>query len=295
MPHTCPPSTGRPDDRASASGRSLASSPPGGWDAHVHVFEAGAPILAGHYTPDERPLAEIERLAATHGIGHLVLVQPSVYGRDHQVLLRALRAGGGRHCGIAVLDAAVTDAELDALHHAGVRGLRFNLVSPVGQAGEPGAELRALAPRLRERGWHVQWYVQAHQLQALVPWQAATGLTFVLDHLAGLHAQLDHDAAAWAAARALADAGAWLKLSGWYRLQSAPPYRDLALHVQRAAGLFGPRMVWGSDWPHTAFERAQVPRYDEMLAPAREALGAVAFNRVLCDHPPLLYSPSRSC
>lgn len=280
---------------ADAPGLAAAAGRPAGWDCHVHVFEAGAPVLAGHYTPDERPLAEIEPLAAAHGIGHLVLVQPSVYGRDHQVLLRALRAGGGRHRGIAVLDAAVTDAELDELHQAGVRGVRFNLVSPVGRAADPGAELRTLAPRLGERGWHVQWYVQAHQLPALVPWQAATGLTFVLDHLAGLQVGLAADAAAWEAARALAGAGAWLKLSGWYRLQSSAPHHDLAGSVQQAAGLFGPRLVWGSDWPHTAFERAQVPRYDDMLAPALKGLGAAAFDLVLRDHPCLLYSSSRSC
>ena len=51
----------------------------------------------GHYVPAHRPLAEIEVQARRHGIGHLVLVQPSVYGTDNTVMLRALEAAPGRH------------------------------------------------------------------------------------------------------------------------------------------------------------------------------------------------------
>ena len=67
-----------------------AASVATGWDCHVHVFDAAAPVRPGHYRPDHHPLEEIEALALAHGIGHLVLVQPSVYGSDHAVLLRAL-------------------------------------------------------------------------------------------------------------------------------------------------------------------------------------------------------------
>ena len=108
-----------------------------GWDCHVHVFEAGAPLRPGHYRPVDRPLAAIEALAAAQGIGHLVLVQPSVYGTDNSVLMRALAAGGGRHRGVVVVDASVSDTELDRFHAAGVRGIRFNLVSPAGHSGDP--------------------------------------------------------------------------------------------------------------------------------------------------------------
>jgi predicted TIM-barrel fold metal-dependent hydrolase len=155
---------------------------PRGWDAHVHVFDAAAPVRTGHYRPETRTLAEAEAIGALHGIGHLVLVQPSVYGADNGVLLRALREHPGRHRGVAVVDESVADADLDALHDAGVRGVRFNMVSPVGNGD--GA-LQALAPRLRERGWHVQWYVRPGQLPHLVELQRRSGLSFVLDHLPG--------------------------------------------------------------------------------------------------------------
>ena len=203
--------------------------PATGWDCHVHVFDAAAPVRPGHYMPAHRSLDEIERLAAAQGVARLVLVQPSVYGTDNSVMLRALALGEGRHRAVAVVDPAIGERELDRLHAAGVRGVRFNLVSPAGHAGDPGADLRMLAPRLRERGWHVLWYLHADRLAQLPVWQAETGLTFVLDHLAGLHAGLADDAAAWAAAEALAGAGAWIKLSGWYRLcllYTSPSPRD---------------------------------------------------------------------
>jgi predicted TIM-barrel fold metal-dependent hydrolase len=269
-----------------------SSDPAGGdagWDCHVHVFDAAAPVQPGHYVPVHRPLEAIEALAAAHGVRHLVLVQPSVYGTDNGVMLRALRQGAGRHRGVAVVDADVGEADLDAMHAAGVRGVRFNLVSPVGHQGDAHAALRTLAPRLRARGWHVQWYARAEHLAALAALQAEAALPFVLDHLAGLHAALPAGDPAWQAAAALAAGGAWIKLSGWYRLQAEVPYTALEPAIARAFGLFGARCVWGSDWPHTSFAPDALPLYDSTLAPVRRALGDAVAARLLRDHAPALY------
>ena len=260
-----------------------------GWDCHVHVFDAAAPVRPGHYQPVHRPLAEAEATAQAHGIGHLVLVQPSVYGTDNSVMLAALAAAPGRHRAVVVLDPATSDADLDRMHAAGVRGVRFNLVSPAGHGGDVEAELLQLAPRLQQRGWHVQWYVQPGQLPQLVDWQARSGLRFVLDHLAGLHAQLPADHPAWAAAQALAAGGAWIKLSGWYRLQATAPYAALQANIQRAATLFGAHTVWGSDWPHTSFAPDQLPGYLSTLDPVRQALNGPTNHALLNVHPPALY------
>lgn len=260
-----------------------------GWDCHVHVFDAAAPVRPGHYRPVHRPLADIQALATAHGVGHLVLVQPSVYGTDNSVLLHALSQGGGRHRGVAVLDADVADAELDRLHAAGVRGVRYNLVSPAGHAALPTLQISRLAPRLAERGWHVQWYVPAALLPQLLPLQRRCPVPFVLDHLAGLHARLAMDDPAWAAAAELAAGGAWIKLSGWYRLQASEPYGTLAPALQRAAALFGPRCVWGSDWPHTLFAPDALPAYVSTLQPLTTHLGPDATSSTLDPQARTLY------
>lgn len=245
-----------------------------GWDCHVHVFDASAAPAGAHYQPVARPLAGIEALAQAHGCGHLVIVQPSVYGTDNALMLQALRASHGQHRGVAVLRGDESDAELDAMHAAGVRGLRFNLVSPVGSAIEQvEAQLQRLAPRLHARGWHVQWYVAPALLPRLLSWQAACGLTFVLDHLAGLSPAQLQDEAAWQALERLARNGAWIKLSGWYRLGAQAPYGALQPLVRRVAGLFEGRMVWGSDWPHTSFAPDALPAYESVSLPVVRALG----------------------
>ena len=74
---------------------------------------------------------------------------------------------------------------------------------------------RQLAPRLQARGWHLQWYAAPGHLASIARWHAGSGVVAVLDHLAGLHAGLPGDDPAWSAVQALADAGAWIKLSGW--------------------------------------------------------------------------------
>jgi predicted TIM-barrel fold metal-dependent hydrolase len=261
---------------------------PDGWDCHVHVFDADAPLACpGHYRPATRTVGEIEALAALHGIGRLVLVQPSVYGTDNRLLRAALRRAPGRHRGVAVIDEAqADDALLDAMHAEGVRGVRFNLVSPVGRGPR---DFQALAPRLRARGWHAQWYAAPEQLATVARLHAGTGVACVLDHLGGMHAEIDAGDAAWAALGAIADVGGWVKLSGWYRLRAAEPYGPLHARIQRVAELFGAHCVWGSDWPHTCFAPEAMPAYASTLAPAVQALASGAMDRLLHAAPWALY------
>ena len=265
-------------------------APAPGWDCHVHVFGAQACVVPGHYTPVPRPLAAIEALAQASGFGHLVLVQPSVYGTNNTVLLDALQVSPGRHRGVVVLDPAVSDATLQYMHALGVRGVRFNLVSPVGnwvnqghegngeRAGLGGCraaqqtlsqQFHALAPRLLALGWHVQWYARPDDLPTIARLHAdgPVGLLAVLDHLAGLHAGVPLNHPAWQALARLAAQGAWVKLSGWYRLQAVAPYGELDKTILGVAELLGNRMVWGSDWPHTSFAEDALPDYDTVRAP----------------------------
>lgn len=269
-----------------SAGDSVAGSAPtspAGWDCHVHVFDASAPVHAGHYRPAHHPLSQIETQAATLGVRHLVLVQPSVYGSDNGLLLRALQVQPGRHRGVVVLadDAAnggtATLQALQHMHTAGVRGARLNCVSPVGAGGDVELRFARLAPLLVAQGWHLQWYATAEQLPriaALHAGPAAHTPVCVLDHLAGLHVGLPQQHPAWAALQTLAALGAWVKLSGWNRLRAVQPYAELHPMVQRLAALFGPRLVWGSDWPHTSFPPAVMPAYASTWTPVVAALGA---------------------
>lgn len=260
--------------QASAAQTDRSAVPPG-WDCHVHVFSPTTPVAPGHYRPQAAALQTIETLAAGCGVGHLVLVQPSVYGTDNRLMLQMLVRQPGRHRGVAVLDASARPGELQAMHDAGVRGVRFNLVSPVGNRE---AALDALAPLLRELGWHVQWYARAEDLARIAGLQQRHGLPFVLDHYAGLSPGLPEADPAWAALKRLADQGAWVKLSAPYRLPGQASPESLQAHGERLADTFGPRVVWGSDWPHTSFTPGSQPDYARLATqaatPARHAQAA---------------------
>jgi predicted TIM-barrel fold metal-dependent hydrolase len=260
---------------------------PSGWDCHVHVFDASAPARAGHYRPVARPLAQIEATALEHSVRHLVLVQPSVYGTDNTLMLDALAIEPGRHRGVAVVADDVADDELQAMHAAGVRGVRFNLVSPVGEGPDPARRFAALAPRLRRLGWHLQWYARAEQLSHVAQLHRSCEVTCVLDHLGGFGAHVADDHPAWRAAERLAESGAWLKLSGWYRLDAGPPYTTLGPRIRRLADLFGERMIWGSDWPHTMFAPDAMPPYAATWQPVVHALGREAAEALRSRRPPI--------
>ncbi len=255
----------------SVASNAIDTSVAPGWDCHVHLFDRQATQLGDHYAARDARLSDIEALAATQGVGHLVLVQPSVYGHDNSLLLQALTHSAGRHRGVVVVDNA--DADFNAWHALGVRGVRINLVSPVGQPASPQTLLMALTPTLRVLNWHLQWYVQSQQLASLLPLQTRCGVPFVLDHLAGMHADLSADDAAWDALAALAAGGAWVKLSGWYRLRAQPPYLTLHRAIERVAQMFGDRLVWASDWPHTSFAPDQMPSYASQWQPVVDVLG----------------------
>jgi predicted TIM-barrel fold metal-dependent hydrolase len=252
-----------------------------GWDCHVHVFDRSAAASSGHYQPVDRPLAQIEAVAEQRGVHHLVLVQPSVYGVDNSLLLQALRVTPGRHRGVVVLGDRCDEAELEAMHACGVRGARLNLVSPVGEGADVATRFKAIAPRLRRHGWHMQWYARPEHLVEVARLHCDSGVTCVLDHLAGFGVGVAAHDPAWGALSALAQQGAWIKLSGWYRLGASEPYAELLPQVRRVCDLFGERIVWGSDWPHTSFAPDSMPSYGSTWRPVDEALGREGAERIL--------------
>jgi predicted TIM-barrel fold metal-dependent hydrolase len=261
-----------------------------GWDCHVHIFDGQASVAPGHYPSAHHPLDTIETLAHSHGFRHLVLVQPSVYGSNNSLVLNALAAAPGRHRGVVVVDTSISDAALRNMHDLGVRGIRFNLVSPAGNRGDIASNFLALAPRLHAMGWHVQWYAHPGDLPTIASLHQRTPVPAVLDHLAGLHATLPLDHVAFKALDALANLGAWIKLSGWYRLQATEPYTLLDGHIHWVARAFAGRMVWGSDWPHTSFDPHAMPTYNSTLAPAERVLSEAQKNQLWTSAPNQLYA-----
>lgn len=228
-------------------------------DTHAHVFHRGLSLSPERrYAPDydapwEAYLAQLDQAGISHG----VLIQPSFLGTDNAYLLDSIRAANGRLRGIAVVDPAIAPAELRALDHGGVVGIRLNLVGrPLPDLGAP--EWTTLLRAVADLGWQVEIQRRAADLPDLVTQLLDHDLTVVIDHVALPDPISGIDDPAFAAVLKLGTSGRiWVKLSAAYRngrhgrrfaRQAYPLLRD-------AFGL--DRLMWGSDWPHTQFEDSQ--------------------------------------
>ena len=62
------------------------------------------------------------------GFARNVIVQATCHGADNRAMVDACKAANGKARGVATVRRSVTDEELQELHAAGVRGVRFNFV-----------------------------------------------------------------------------------------------------------------------------------------------------------------------
>ena len=263
-----PPAPSVPAEQAAA----------GACDTHVHLL--GGPEEFPLY-PDrtEDPAAPFEdyltryraHLAAL-GMEKGVIVQSIFYGTDNTVTVETIRKMGEGFCGIGLLTDAADDALLDRFVDWRLRGVRLNYVHG-GVLTWDGA--KAMAPRLAERGLHIQMLMNADRHMAeLAPDLADLPVPVVFDHIGWPDlAKGVSDPGFQALCAALSEGHAWVKLSGLYRLCDAP-YEEVDAHVAALVAANPERCLWGSDWPHIMLNGAQMPEGGTLLD---------AFHRVVAD------------
>lgn len=226
-------------------------------DGHAHCFVRGLTLAEGRrYAPDyDAPIAAYLTMLDTHGLTHGVLVQPSFLGTDNGYLLAALRTAPRRLRGIAMLEPDASADTIAEMAAAGVVGVRLNLL------GKDDPDLmaepwRGHLRRIADAGWQVEIQCEAARLPRLLPPLLAAGVTIVVDHFGRPDARLGVDDPGFhSLLGAAVFPQVWVKLSGAYRLGANG--ENLARRAaQDLRDAFGPdRLVWGSDWPHTQFER----------------------------------------
>jgi 2-pyrone-4,6-dicarboxylate lactonase len=259
--------------------------PAGSVDTHAHVI-GDVYIDERSYTPRPAPEAAYLRMLDATGMDHGVLVQVSVHGTDNALMLQALRSSRQRLRGVAVVPPDVADAALQALQDAGVVGLRLNTTTG---GGVGVTQLDRYAALCAELGWHLQFLVEPHQLPALVGRATALKVPVVFDHMGYVRPGPGMDEAREALLRLVRD-GAWVKLSGGFRIShTGPPYADTGPFARALAQAAPDRCLWGSDWPHVHF-RGLMPNTGDLLdlladwVPDPEARVAI-----LVDNPHRLY------
>lgn len=272
-----------------APGRLL---PPGTVDCHFHVFGPADewPYAPGRsYTPPDATLHDYERLAQTFGIGRSVVIQPSPYGMDNRRSLQAIADSRLPMRAVLVVDPAVTDAELDEYHRLGARGVRLNLLFGA------GLEIRtadALAQRIRDLGWHLQFLADVSTLDDLPRFVERLRVPVVFDHLGHVPTHKGTGDAGFRNLLALLREGlAWVKLSAPYRstARSQMPYDDTRPFVDALIDANPRQLVWGTDWPHPAIA-LPMPDDTDLLDASSEWFDDASLQQaILVDNPTRLY------
>ena len=265
--------------------------PPGACDCHAHVFgpQDRFPYLpnAAYIPPDALP-QDYARMLHTIGCQRAVLVQPSVYGTDNSCMVAAMKSGVFNFRGVAVVEENLSDAELEALHRAGVRGVRINVASKT--AGLSMAQARPLAARIKPLGWHLQFFLRIGQSPAFEHDIAQLPVACVIDHFAHVHATDGTESEGFQTLLRLARLEhVWFKLIGPYRISTQwPRYPDVAPLAQALVAAAPDRSVWGTDWPHP---NATYMPNDGDLADALDGWlpDTAVRRRVLVDNPARLY------
>ncbi len=259
--------------------------PPGTCDSHVHVFASDAPLASPRsYTPRTETLAGWLTLAESFGIARGVLVQPSVYGLDNSVLLAVLAEQRGRLRGIVVIAPDTGETELGRLDRLGVRGVRINLRNKAGLGLEA---LDALAPRIRNLGWHVQFQVGPDAIGTVAELCERHAIGGVIDHLAFM--SLDPPGTALdELSRAIESGRVHVKISAPYRLRDTASHEGYRNALAILAARRPDRLLWGSDWPHTELFDT-MPDDDDLVALSLAALPADTHQLVFAHNAEQLY------
>ncbi|MDH7797223.1 MULTISPECIES: amidohydrolase family protein [unclassified Beijerinckia] len=236
----------------------MLSVPAGACDCHCHVIGPTQRFAQAAFSGDI-PEAWLDRHAAalkTMGLSRAVIVQPSsVYGFDDAAFLDALRARPEAYRGVAIADATVSDAQLEAWRALGVRALRFVEIKTATGGRLPGSvgfdDLARLAPRLRAFGMHAHIWADCETIVGQETRLLSLGIDIVLDHMGKPNVERGVDDPAFQRLCALLSEGRlWVKLALCRNSRVLPDYPDLRPFHDALVKANPDRLLWGSDWPH---------------------------------------------
>lgn len=237
--------------------------PVGAVDAHCHVFGPGDQFPFAperKYTPCDASKNQLFALRDRLGFSRNVIVQATCHGADNSALVDALENSDGRARGIATIKKTISDEELQKLHAAGVRGVRFNFVKRLVDF-TPKEELMEIASRIAPLGWHIVIYFEAVDLPELWDFFTALPTVVVVDHMGRPDVTKPVDGPEFQLFVKLMKEhnNIWSKVTCPERLSVSGPralngeqnaYKDVVPFARHLVELFPDRVIWGTDWPH---------------------------------------------
>jgi len=271
--------------------------PPLACDCHAHICgpqDVYKYIPERIYSPPDALIPDYKRLLAALGCTRAVLVQPSFYGTDNSAMLAAMKDAGEGFRGVAVIADTVTTRELEAMHAAGIRGARLNIVDVREGKGQlPMERITRLADRIKPFGWHIEFLMHVDEFPDLDTMLGKLPVDVVFGHLGYVKTEKGTATPGFQALlRLLRDGRAWVKFTGAYRISAQTlPHADTNAFAHALAAMAPDRIVWGTDWPHVMTKwTIPVPNDGAIADLLLHWIPDAALRaRVLADNPAKLY------
>jgi 2-pyrone-4,6-dicarboxylate lactonase len=267
--------------------------PPLACDSHFHVFGPHKvfPYAPNRtFTPTDAPKEDLFRLHALLGFERGVFVQSTCHGSDHAALVDLLAAGKGRYRGVALLEPTTSDAEVERLDEAGVRGVRLHFYFPNRGEPMPRKDMLRVIEKVEPYGWHIAFHVGGHGVLEQYEFITSIDAPIVIDHIGRIDVAEGLHGKTFTVLRRLLDRGnVWVKLSGTDRITKQPyPYADAVPFARDLAAHAPERVVWGTDWPHP--NHKAIPNDGELV----DLIAAIApdertRHRMLVENPTKLF------
>jgi len=276
---------------AQQDSRPRLKAPPGACDTHMHFYDDRFPMApTALLKPPNATVGDYRKLQQRLGLSRTVVVQPSTYGTDNRCTLEAMAVLGDSARGVAVVDTSVTDAELDRLTKAGMRGIRFHMLKG---GALPWEILETMAARVHGFGWHVQLQLDGRDLPDREAMLQRLPGTLVVDHVGKFLEPVPVTHAGFQVLARLVESGrTWVKLSAPYEVskKGPPDYADVGALAKALVKLAPERMVWASNWPHPSVSKADAPDDAVLLDTLLDwAPDDATRRRILADNPAKLY------
>ncbi|NIB38511.1 amidohydrolase family protein [Pseudomaricurvus alkylphenolicus] len=263
-------------------------------DAHCHVFGPADQFPYAperKYTPVDAPKEQLFALHKHLGFERSVLVQASCHGTDNSAMIDMLEHGEGRYRGVAVVGEELTREEVQRMHEAGVRGIRFNFVKRLVDV-KPAAFYHKMAELIAPFGWHIIVYFESQELPDIASLLMDLPTPIAIDHMGrpDVDKGMEHPDFERICELVAQRPDTWVKVGCLERItRQEPPYLDVIPFARHFVETFPDQVLWGTDWPHPNM-KSHMPD-DGALVDSIPLIAPTAElqQKLLVDNPARLY------
>ena len=243
------------------------------FDAHLHIIDPRFPLVANQgFRPEPFTCADYLARMRGYGLAGGAVVSGSFQAFDQAYLVEALKTLGPGYVGVTQVPVTIPDAEILALHRAGVRAVRFNLKRG---GSEAIRELDRLARRVYDlAGWHAELYAEAQDLEPIFATVAALPKVSV-DHL-GL------TQAGFGTLLRLVERGVRVKATGFGRVDF-----EVGEALRKMDEVNPEALMFGTDLPGTRAPRAFAATDFELV---QNTLGAERARKIFFNNAQKFYA-----